>query len=117
MNKIKDMHLNRPAFIYIRQSTQEQVIHNLESQRRQYGLKKKAQELGWREVIIIDEDLGKTASGTAQRSGFEHLLAEVCQGKAGAVFALEASRLARNGREWHTLLELCCFFETIIISI
>jgi DNA invertase Pin-like site-specific DNA recombinase len=60
--------------------------------------------LGWGKVVVIDEDLGKSASGTTERSGFERLLARVCQGAVGAVFAVEASRLARNGREWHTLL-------------
>ena len=65
---------------------------------------------------MIDEDLGISAAGTAQRPGFERLLARVCEGSAGAVFAVEASRLARNGRAWHTLLEICGYMETLIID-
>jgi len=83
---------------------------------RQYSLQNKARELGWHKVVVIDEDLGKSASGSIERTGFERLLARVCQGAAGAVLAVEASRLARNGREWHTLLELCGFMETLIID-
>ncbi len=116
MNKITESHLNRDAYVYIRQSTQDQVNHNLESKRRQYSLQNKARELGWSHVVVIDEDLGKSASGSAARAGFERLLVKVCQGIAGAIFAVEASRLARNGREWHTLLEFCGFMETLIID-
>ena len=116
MNKITESHLSREAYVYVRQSTQGQVLHNRESQRRQYSLQNKARELGWHKVVVIDEDLGKSASGSMERAGFERLLAKVCQGAAGAVFAVEASRLARNGREWHTLLELCGFMETLIID-
>ena len=104
MNKITESHLSRDAYVYIRQSTQDQVKNNLESKRRQYSLQNKARELGWSRVVVIDEDLGKSASGSTERAGFERLLAKVCQGVAGAIFAVEASRLARNGREWHTLL-------------
>jgi DNA invertase Pin-like site-specific DNA recombinase len=116
MSKIKYSHLERYAYIYLRQSTQFQVMNNTESQRQQYGLKKRARALGFNEIIIIDEDLGKSGSGTAVRSGFEKLLSEICKGEVGAVFALEASRLARNGREWHTLLELCGLVDTLIID-
>lgn len=116
MNKISGGHLSREAYVHIRQSTQGQVRHNQESRRRQYSLQDRARELGWGKVVVIDEDLGKSASGTTERSGFERLLARVCQGAVGAVFAVEASRLARNGREWHTLLELCGFMETLIID-
>lgn len=116
MNKITESHLSREAYVYVRQSTQGQVLHNRESRRRQYGLQNKARELGWHKVVVIDEDLGKSASGSIERTGFERLLARVCQGAAGAVLAVEASRLARNGREWHTLLELCGFMETLIID-
>ena len=79
-------------------------------------LQEKAHGFGWAEVEVIDDDLGVSASGTAERPGFERLLARVCEGTVGAVFAVEASRLARNGREWHTLLELCGFMETLIID-
>jgi len=116
VNKITESHLSREAYVYIRQSTQGQVLHNRESRRRQYSLQNKARELGWHKVIVIDEDLGKSASGSVERTGFDRLLAKVCQGVTGAVFAVEASRLARNGREWHTLLELCGFMGTLIID-
>jgi excisionase family DNA binding protein len=115
MNKITADHLSRAAYIYVRQSTPGQLIHNPESRRRQYGLKDRAQALGWENVIVIDEDLGHTASGTA-RAGFDNLLAAVCTGAAGAVFAIEASRLARNGRDWHTLLEYCALVNCLIVD-
>ena len=116
MSKIVQHHLARTAYVYVRQSTQDQVAHNRESRRLQYGLQERAHGLGWREVEVIDEDLGISAAGAAQRPGFERLLARVCEGAAGAVFAVEASRLARNGREWHTLLEICGYMETLIID-
>jgi len=92
--------------VYIRQSTPDQVQHNLESQRRQYGLVNRARALGWQEIDVIDDDLGVSGSGT-RRAGFERLLRALCDGQVGAVFSVEASRLARNGRDWHTLLEFC----------
>jgi DNA invertase Pin-like site-specific DNA recombinase len=116
MSKITPLHLERTAYIYVRQSTQGQVHGNLESQRRQYGLEQKAREMGWKETVVVDQDLGRSASGSARRAGFEQMLAEVCKGTVGAVFAVEASRLARNGREWHTLLELCGFMQTLIVD-
>ena len=116
MSKIAQHHLMRTAYVYVRQSTQDQVVHNRESQRLQYGLQGKAHGLGWREVEVIDDDLGISAAGAAQRPGFERLLARVCEGAPGAVLAVEASRLARNGREWHTLLEICGYMETLIID-
>src|SRR6201987_3044912 len=90
----------------MRQSTPGQVRHNLESKRLQYALVDRARQLGWVEVEGIADDLGCTASGTL-RSGFERLLGAVCDGTVGAVLCIEASRLARTGREWHTLLEFC----------
>lgn len=116
MNKIEEMHLRRKAVIYIRQSTQEQLKKNDGSRMRQYGLKDKAKEIGFREVEIIDDDLGISASGSYERSGFQLLLTELSLGKVGAIFAIEASRLARNGREWHTVLELCGVVKTLIID-
>jgi DNA invertase Pin-like site-specific DNA recombinase len=92
------------------------VQHNLESQRRQYALVEYACQLGWSEVKIIDDDLGRSGSGHVKRQGFEALLAKVCQGEVGAVFALEASRLARNGQEWHRLLEFCAIVDTLIVD-
>jgi DNA invertase Pin-like site-specific DNA recombinase len=116
MNKITPDHLARRAYVYIRQSTPGQVKHNLESQRMQYAVAERARALGWQDVDIIDEDLGVSASGT-NRAGFERLLHAVCDGKAGAVFSIEAaSRLARNGREWHTLLEFCTVMGVLLID-
>lgn len=99
--------LQRRAIVYVRQSTGAQVQDNLESQRRQYGLADLARTYGFREVVTIDDDLGRSASGLVARPGFDALVAQLCQGTVGAVFCLEASRLARNGREWHHLLEMC----------
>jgi len=99
--------VSRRAVVYVRQSTGTQMQENLESQRRQYDLAELAREYGFREVVTIDDDLGRSASGLIARPGFDSLLAQLCQGVVGAVFCLEASRLARNGREWHQLLELC----------
>jgi len=114
-NKITADHLARRACVYIRQSTPEQVKYNLESKRRQYGLADRARALGWQDVEVIDDDLGRSGEGTP-RSGFERLLRAVCEGQVGAVFSLEASRLARNGREWHTLLEFCAIVGTLLID-
>src|SRR3984957_14879978 len=113
MSKITSEHLSRQAVVYIRQSTADQVANNLESKRRQYGLADRAQQLGWNDVAIIDDDLGRSGGGVA-RPGFEKLLAALCDGRVGAVVSIEASRLARNGRDWHTLLEFCGLVGTLI---
>jgi DNA invertase Pin-like site-specific DNA recombinase len=97
MTKITADHLARSACVYIRQSTPDQLIHNHESRRRQYGLADRAKQLGWITVEVIDEDLGRSGGGIA-RPGFERLLAAICEGRVGAVLAIEASRLARNAR-------------------
>ncbi len=115
MSKITAEHLQRNACVYIRQSTPDQLVHNLESQRRQYGLADRAKQLGWTTVEIIDDDLGRSGGGIA-RPGFERLLAAICDGRVGAVLAIEASRLARNGRDWHTLIEFCGLVGTIIVD-
>ena len=115
MTKISPDHLARSAVVYVRQSTAEQVAHNLESQRRQYGLADRARLLGWQDVEVIDDDLGRSAGGV-RRPGFERLLAAICEGRVGAVMSVEASRLARNGRDWHTLLEFCGLVGTIIVD-
>ena len=115
MTKISPEHLARSAVVYVRQSTAEQVAHNLESQRRQYGLADRARLLGWQDVEVIDDDLGRSAGGV-RRPGFERLLAAICEGRVGAVMSVEASRLARNGRDWHTLLEFCGLVGTIIVD-
>src|SRR6202047_5370521 len=113
--KITPDHLARGAFIYIRQSTVDQLANNHESRLRQYGLADRARALGWTDVTVIDDDLGRSGSGVS-RPGFERLLAAICEGRVGAVFAIEASRLARNGRDWHTLIEFCGLVGTIIID-
>ena len=114
--KIKAQHLERGAYVYVRQSTPYQVRNNLESKERQYALEGRAQQLGFSKVVVIDEDLGRSGSGIQERPGFGRLLASVCQGLAGAVFALEASRLARNNRDWHHLVDLCALTETLLID-
>jgi len=113
MTKITSEHLARDAFVYVRQSTSDQVLNNHESRRRQYGLVDRARALGWVNVKVIDDDLGRSGSGIA-RPGFEKLLAAICDGRVGAVVSIEASRLARNGRDWHTLLEFCGLVGTLI---
>ena len=92
--KLTPERLLRTAIVYVRQSTPTQVTHHLESQRRQYGLEDRARELGFQRITVIDEDLGRTGSGLVDRPGFQRLLAEVCTGEVGAVFCIEASRLA-----------------------
>jgi DNA invertase Pin-like site-specific DNA recombinase len=96
--------LQRKAVVYVRQSTQAQVQMNLESQRRQYDLVGEARRLGFRDIEVIDDDLGRSATGTVARPGFEKLVAWLCAGEVGAVLCLDASRLARDGRDWHHLL-------------
>ena len=106
MSKVDRDHLARQALVYVRQSTRDQVEHNHESRRRQYGLVNRARILGWAEPVVIDDDLARSGGGIA-RPGFERLLLAICEGRVGIVLAVEASRLARNGRDWHTLLEFC----------
>lgn len=108
--------LQRRAVVYVRQSTQTQVMVNLESQRRQYNLVETARGYGFASVDVIDDDLGISASGCAERPGFERLVALLCSGSVGAVFCLEVSRLARNGRDWHHVLELCGLVEARVID-
>lgn len=114
--KLTPDHLQRKAIVYIRQSTPTQVVSNKESQRRQYGLADRAREMGFQEVEIIDEDLGRSGCGMVERPGYEHLVAEICSGRVGAVFCIEASRLARNGREWHHLIEMCGLIDALVID-
>ncbi len=108
--------LQRKAVVYVRQSTQTQVQMNTESQRRQYELVEEAKRRGFHNIDIIDDDLGYSASGMAARPGFDRLVALLCAGEVGAVFCLDASRLARNGRDWHHLLELCGLVEARVID-
>ena len=108
--------LKRKAVVYVRQSCQSQVMQNLESQRRQYDLVEAARQHGFQKVEVIDDDLGLSASGTVARPGFDRLVAWLCAGDVGAVLCFDASRLARNGRDWHHLLELCGLVEARVID-
>jgi DNA invertase Pin-like site-specific DNA recombinase len=108
--------LKRKAVVYIRQSTQVQVQTNLESRRRQYELVEVARQRGFRDVEVIDDDLGRSA-GTTARPGFDRLVAWLCAGQVGAVLCFDASRLARNGRDWHHLLELCGLVDARVIDL
>lgn len=108
--------LRRRAVVYVRQSSQSQVQANLESKRRQYDLVEVARQHGFHDVEVIDDDLGRSASGTVARPGFDRLVAWLCAGNVGAVLCFDASRLARNGRDWHHLLELCGLVEARVID-
>jgi len=114
--KIRAHHLQRKAILYIRQSSPYQVLHNLESQKLQYAMQEHLRRLGWHEIEIIDEDLGRSAAGTAVRAGFERMVAQVCLGQVGAVAAREVSRFARNSREWQQLVEVCRVVDTVLID-
>src|SRR4051812_25951751 len=109
--------LQRKAVVYVRQSTQAQVEANAEGRRRQYELVDVARRRGFRTVEVIDDDLGRSASGMVARPGFEKLIAALCAGEIGAVLCFDASRLARNGRDWHHLLELCGLVEARVIDL
>ena len=109
--------LRRKAVVYVRQSSPQQVQLNLESQRRQYELVDVARRAGFADIEVIDDDLGRSASGAVARPGFERLVSALCAGEVGAVLCLEASRLARNGRDWHHLLELCGLVEARVIDL
>lgn len=115
--KLTPERLAHRAIVYIRQSKPTQVIQNQESQRLQYRLVERARGLGFARVTAIDEDLGRTASGFVERPGFQQLVAEVCSGEVGAVFCIEASRLARNGREWHHLIEMCGMVGAVVVDL
>jgi DNA invertase Pin-like site-specific DNA recombinase len=116
LSKIKPSHLERAAFVYIRQSTPSQVEHNRESTARQYALADRACQLGWskQQVIVLDEDLGLSGSSSDKRSGFARLTSEVALTHVGIVLGLEVSRLARNNADWYRLLELCGITDTLI---
>ncbi len=114
--KIQSSHRERKAIIYVRQSSMQQVRHAREGQQRQYALQTRAKQLGFDRVEVIDDDLGRSGSGSVERPGFGRLLTAVCEGSVGAVFALEASRLARNNRDWHHLIDLCAMTATVVID-
>ena len=117
-SKVTADHLRRDAYLYVRQSTLYQVANNTESARRQYDLRGRAVALGWPPdkviVIVIDIDQGQSGASAADREGFQRLVAEVSLGRAGIVLGLECSRLARNNADWHALLRLCAFNNTLI---
>jgi DNA invertase Pin-like site-specific DNA recombinase len=115
-DKIKPHHVERKAILYVRQSSAYQVQNNLESQKLQYAMRDRLCGLGWHEVEVVDEDLGRSASGTVPRAGFERMVAEVCLGHVGAVAAREVSRFARNSRDWQKLVEVCRVVDTLLID-
>src|SRR3954467_1544558 len=114
--KIRPHHLERKALLYVRQSSAHQVLHNRESSALQYAMRDRLTVLGWSEIEVIDEDLGRSAAGSVQRAGFERMVAEVCLGKVGAVCAREVSRFARNSRDWQQLIEMCRVVGTVLID-
>jgi DNA invertase Pin-like site-specific DNA recombinase len=114
--RIRARHCERQAVVYVRQSTLRQIEHNRESTRLQYALTDRACQLGWRpeQILVIDDDLGRSAASTLNRPGFQRLVAEVGLGHVGLVLGIEVSRLARSCRDWHQLLEMCALFDTLI---
>src|SRR6266581_588364 len=115
-SKVQATHLQRWAYVYIRQSTAAQVIVNRESTDRQYRLKERAEQLGWppTRIRIIDEDLAQSGGGLVTREGFTFLTSEVALGHAGLILSIEVSRVARNNAEWYRLLDLCGVTDTLI---
>jgi DNA invertase Pin-like site-specific DNA recombinase len=114
--KIKPHHLDRKAILYIRQSSAHQVMHNRESGLLQYAMQDRLRHLGWSEIEVVDDDLGRSAAGTVARVGFERMVPEVCLGKVGAVAAREVSRFARNSRDWQQLIEMCRVVDTLLVD-
>ena len=116
--KVQAHHLERGAYLYIRQSSMRQVLENVESTKRQYGLRGRAIGLGWRDdqIIVIDSDQGESGASASWREGFQHLVSDVGMGRAGIVMGLEVSRLARNNADWHRLLEICALADTLILD-
>ena len=116
--KIQASHLQRDAYLYVRQSSLQQVFENQESTQRQYALRQRAVALGWplERIVVIDSDLGQSGASCEDREGFQRLVAEVGMGQAGIVLGLEVSRLARNSSDWHRLLEICALSNTLILD-
>jgi DNA invertase Pin-like site-specific DNA recombinase len=115
-DKIKPHHLARGAIVYVRQSSAHQVLHNPESRALQYAMRDRLAALGWSEIEVVDDDLGRSAAGGVARAGFERMVAEVCLGKVGAVAAREVSRFARNSRDWQQLIEMCRVVDTVLVD-
>ncbi len=116
-HKIAATHLQRQAYLYVRQSTLRQVLENTESTKRQYALRERAVALGWtlEQIVVIDSDLGQSGADS-DRVGFQKLVAAVGMGEVGVVLGLEVSRLARNSSDWHRLLEICALTDTLILD-
>lgn len=114
--KIRPDHQQRKAIVYLRQSSMKQVVENLESQRLQYALADRARQLGFTEIELIDCDLGASAAIGSDREGFDRVIAEVAQGRVGAVVSREVSRLSRTDKDWCHLLEVCQIFDTLILD-
>jgi DNA invertase Pin-like site-specific DNA recombinase len=116
--KVRASHLERRAFLYIRQSTLRQVFENAESTKRQYALRQQAVALGWPDdrIVVVDSDLGQSGASAKDRIGFQKLVAEVSLGNAGIVLGLEVSRLARSSSDWSRLLEICALTDTLILD-
>ena len=116
--KVQPHHLERGAYLYIRQSSMRQVVENAESTKRQYALRGRAIALGWRDeqIVVIDTDQGESGASAAWREGFQRLVSDVGMGRAGIVMGLEVSRLARNNADWQRLLEICAFADTLILD-
>ena len=115
-DKIQRHHLERGAILYVRQSSSHQVLHNRESAALQYAMRDRLQKLGFTHVDTIDDDLGRSASGSAERAGFDRMVARVCLGGVGAVAAREVSRFARNSRDWQQLIEMCRVVDTVLVD-
>ena len=116
--KVQSHHLERGAYLYIRQSSMRQVLENVESTKRQYALRGRATALGWRDdqITVIDSDQGESGASASWREGFQRLVTDVGMGRAGIVMGLEVSRLARNNADWHRLLEICALADTLILD-
>src|SRR6202795_1753148 len=112
--KIRPHHLERKALLYVRQSSVHQVLHNRESSALQYAMQGRLRALGWSEIEVIDDDLGRSAAGGVQRAGFERMVAGVCLGKVGAVCARGVSRFARTRGAWSHLMEMCRVVDTVL---
>src|SRR5262252_7935258 len=115
--KLTPERLARKAVVYVRQTKPSQLMHHQESTRLQFSLADRARTLGFQCIVVVDEDLGRSGSGLVNRPGFERLAAEVCSGEVGAIFCVEASRLARNGREWHHLIDLCGMVGAVVVDL
>jgi DNA invertase Pin-like site-specific DNA recombinase len=118
INHVTPRHLQRLAYLYVRQSTLQQVLEHTESTVRQYALRERALALGWppERIHVIDQDLGHSGASAADRLGFQRLVADVGLGKVGLVLGLEVSRLARSSSDWHHLLEICALTGTLILD-